>query len=164
MSLKLRNLVPAIPEDLVDYFESGISVLVGTCDANRRPDATRSVGVLVHPKRERVTLFLSEHTSKRAVANLAQNGAVAVGFSRPYDHLSIQLKGKVVEVRPATEAERVFPERYLAGFSDQLHMTGFPRSLPKRIVVWPAVAVTFDLHDIFLQTPGPNAGSRFQTR
>ena len=63
-------------------------------------------------------------------------------------------------MRDATEAERKVAERYIAAYIETLSMAGFPRSLTTRIRVWPAKVVTFPVRDIFLQTPGPNAGAR----
>lgn len=155
--------VRPIPPDLVDFLESGISVLVGTRDAALRPDATRGSGTVIHPGRTRVTVFLPESTASRTVANLENNAQIAAGYSRPSDNLSIQIKGRAVEVRRATEDERQVSDRYKAAFVDMLYMTGLPRSLTKRIIVWPAIAITFDVTDIFVQTPGPGAGKRLES-
>ncbi len=152
--------VEQIPEELVDFVESGVSILVGTRDAELRSDATRAVGARVSTDRAQVTIFLALQGAKRALANVANNGQIAVGFSRPFDHYSIQIKGGVTEQRPATDAERVVPERYHAAYVDQLYMVGMPRSITKRFIVWPSVAVTLDVHEIFVQTPGPGAGKR----
>jgi predicted pyridoxine 5'-phosphate oxidase superfamily flavin-nucleotide-binding protein len=153
-----------IPEDLVDFLEGGVSILVGTRDATLRPDASRAVGARVSGDRERITLFLSERTAARALSNLEDNARIAVGFSRPHDHFAIQLKGSVTERRPASDAERVVPERYLAAYVEQLYLVGLPRSITRRIVVWPGVAVTVAVEDLFVQTPGPGAGKRLEDK
>lgn len=150
----------AIPADLVDFLTGGVSVLVGTRDAARRPEATRGVGFVIAPERTRATVYLAERASARALANLADNGEIAVGISRPMDNLTLQLKGRCVHVAQGDAVDRSIPERYHAVFMEQLYLVGFPRTLVKRFAVWPAVAVTFDVRDIFVQTPGPEAGKR----
>ncbi|MFO0673440.1 MAG: hypothetical protein U0235_28130 [Polyangiaceae bacterium] len=153
-----------IPQDLVEFVESGVAILVGTRDAALRPDAVRAWGVSVHPGRARATVFLGRDTAARASANAQENGAIAVCLSRPVDNFTLQLKGRAVEVRPATDADRAVVDRYAASYFEQLFMVGVTRGLTRRIRVWPATAVTFDITDIFVQTPGPGAGKRLEAR
>lgn len=148
----------AIPADLVDFLEGGVSILVGTRDAGQRPETTRAVGAAVSPDRTRLSVLLAEHTAERAIANLEDNGRIAVAFSRPIDNFAVQLKGRVTELRRGDDADRRVAERYHAVYVEQLYMVGMPRSLSKRIRVWPSFAVTFEIDDIFVQTPGPGAG------
>lgn len=149
-----------IPDDLAELFMGGVSILVGTRDAGLRPEATRGVGAIVHPDRDRLTVFLPVQASTRAVANLRDNGLIAVGFSNMLDHKTIQVKGKAEEIRPATDEERAVVTRYHAAFAEILYMVGIPRGTSGRFNVWPSVAVTFRVSDLFLQTPGPKAGER----
>jgi hypothetical protein len=148
-----------IPEDLVDFLESGVSILVGTRNAKNEPEATRSCGAKVSADRASVSLYFPDW-AQRAIVDIEENGHVAVCFSRMLDNYSIQLKGEGATVREATDAERMVPERYLAAYVETLSMAGFPRALTTRIRVWPAKVVTFPVRDIFIQTPGPNAGDR----
>ena len=148
-----------IPEDLVEFLESGVSILVGTRNAKNEPEPMRSSGALVSKDREKLSLLFPSHAT-RSIANVEENGQVAVCFSRMLDNYSIQVKGHAAEVRDGTEAERAIAERYRVAYGEQLYMAGFPRSLTSRINVWPAKVVTFPVRDIFVQTPGPGAGAR----
>jgi hypothetical protein len=152
-----------IPADLVDLFEGGVSLLVGTRDASLVPEATRAVGAVVHPNRLRLTIFLPTEVSQRAENNLRDNGLIAVGFSSIIDHKTIQVKGRVVEIRPAAESEREIVGRYHVAIGEVLAMTAIPRHVVRRVNVWPSTAVTFEATDIFTQTPGPGAGERLKT-
>jgi len=148
-----------IPEDLVDFLESGISILVGTRNAKNEPEPMRATGAHVSKDRQHLTLLFPAH-AKRAIANVEENGHVAVCFSRFFDNQSIQLKGVDAVVRDGTEAERGIAERYRVAYGETLLVAGFPRQLTSRINVWPAKAVSFTVRDIFVQTPGPGAGAR----
>ena len=154
--------VNVIPAEYIDLFEGGASIFVGTRDAENRPRAVRGVGASVSSDRRQVTVFLHEAWGAEALADLKANGEIAVGFSRPMDHLSVQVKGKVVRIVPASEGPRTVPDRYHASYSEQLYITGIPRSFTKRFNMWPASAVTLDVGSIFLQTPGPNAGRELE--
>lgn len=148
------SVATRIPEDLVEFLESGVSILVGTRNAKNEPEPMRASGALVSKDREQLSLLFPSHNT-RSIANVEENGQVAVCFSRMLDNYAIQLKGHGAVVREGGGAER-----YRAAYGEQLYMTGFPRSLTSRINVWPAKVVTFTVRDIFVQTPGPGAGAR----
>jgi hypothetical protein len=156
----MAPLARQVPEELVDLLEGGVSILVGTSDPSLRCEAIRACGASLSADRRRVTVFLPDATAARTLANLEVNPEIAVGFSRPVDHLSIQLKGRCAEIRVAREDEHEATLRYRAGYAEQLYFVGLPRSVTSRLNVWPAHAVTFDVRDIFVQTPGPEAGKR----
>jgi hypothetical protein len=154
-----------IPEDMVDFLEGGVSILVGTRDPHGLPVVARGVGAAASRDRTAMTIYLHEDWGAKALANIAANGELAVGFSRPLDNFAIQLKGKCTNlVAAAAQGDRSIVDRYHASYGEQLYMVGFPRSLTKRFRVWPSTAVTFDVRDIFVQTPGPDAGKRFEAR
>lgn len=149
-----------LTRDLVDFVESGVSVLVGTRDAQLRPEAARATGAKVAPGGEHVSVFLSESMTVRAREHLREVPLIAVAFSRPFDNLAVQLKGPVIEMRPSTEAEQKLQEHYLAAYSEVLYYVGLPRSLTRRFRLFPSVTVSFEITDVFEQTPGPQAGRR----
>lgn len=149
---------------MIDLVESGVSILVGTRDAALCPASVRGVGARVLPNQNAVTVYLPEATSRKAVANLRQNGEIAVAFSRPIDNLAIQLKGSCSRVCVAGEDERAFPERYAVAFAEMTCAVGMPRGLMKRMTVWPAWAATFEVRHVFSQTPGPGAGEPWKPR
>lgn len=154
--------MPAIPEDLVESLEGGVSILVGTCDAEMRPEVARAVGASISRDRTEATIYLHETWGGKALANLRAHREIAVGFSRPVDHFAIQLKGPVARFLEPAEGDRSVVDRYHATYGEQLYMVGFPRSITRRFVFWPAVGVTFTVRDIFVQTPGPDAGKRLE--
>lgn len=162
--MRSRAVARKIPEDLVDYLESGVSLLVGTRSKDLRPEAARACGAQVAKDREHLSIFIPAKWQTRTYADIEDNGLVSVGFSRMLDHYSIQIKGDAATVRAATEAERIIPERYRAAYVEQLYMGGLPRSLTTRFHVWPAKVVTFRVQDIFVQTPGPGAGAPLERK
>jgi len=157
----VSKTLATVPEDLVDYLESGVSILVGTRDARNIPEVARGVGAAVSKDRTKVTVYLTEAWSEVPLANLAGNGEIAVGFSRPLDNFAIQLKGRVTAIVRSASADRSVVDRYHNVYGEQLYMTGLPRSITRRLAFWPAAAVTFEVRDLFLQTPGPDAGKRY---
>jgi hypothetical protein len=146
--------------ELARFIESGISVLVGTRDARLRPDCVRAAGVRADSAANTLTVFLPAATSERALANLADNGRIAVTVTRAIDHRSLQLKGGVLEVRPADPEERAEMERYLELLAADWGHVGVPRKSTKAMNHWPSFTVTLRCEALFEQTPGPDAGQR----
>lgn len=154
---------PVIPKEIAELFESGVSLLIGTRDAKLVPEATRGCGAVVHACRTQLTVFIPDTAGRIALANLKDNGKIAVNFSSVLDHKALQVKGKLVDTRPAREDEREILLRYHAAFTEVLYLVGIPRSVTRLLDDWPCTAVTFEVTDIFHQTPGPGAGERLKT-
>jgi len=135
---------------------------VGTRDKDRRPEVLRAVGVAVGPDRSTLTVYVPAELAARTLANLEDNGELAITFSQVIDHRTVQLKGKLVSLRRSRRNERALQERWLAAFAEQLHMVGFSRRLALRIRIWPSIALELEVRDLFAQTPGPGAGRRIE--
>ncbi|HEV8112942.1 MAG TPA: hypothetical protein VGR31_09215 [Planctomycetota bacterium] len=153
---------PHIPEDLATYFESGISILAGTRDGRLIPEATRVLGALIGTDGRAFTVFLSASTAQRTLANVRDNGRIAVCFTS-VDHRSYQVKGRVTDVRDADEKDRHAIERYRAALAQHFGFVGLPPRLTHRLSCWPAHALTVAVESLFLQTPGPGAGGPLGT-
>ncbi len=138
-----------------------MSIVVGTRNAALLPESTRAVGSVVAPDGKHVTVFLPTAVSDRAIANIGDNGRVAIGYSSIGDHVSVQVKGRVVATRDANPDERDLIVRYIGAFAEALAMTGIPRATTRALNAWPAHAVTVEVSDIFDQTPGVKAGDRW---
>jgi hypothetical protein len=147
-----------ITPELAEFIESGISVLVGTRDARLRPDCVRAAGVRADPGAGTLAVFLPAATAERALANLADNGRIAVTITRAIDHRSLQVKGGALEVRPSTADERREIERYLDLLAADWGHVGVPRQATRSMNHWPAFTVTLRCEALFEQTPGPGAG------
>ena len=152
----------ALSSEQVELLESGVSILVGTCDANHRPETTRGLGVRVSADRRTVTVLLNAALANRVRADLAADraagGRIAVAFSRIFDHHSIQLKGRAVALRDGDGEDTLVQQRYLVAFAEQLSIAGLPRSVVQQIHLSPCLAVDVEVEAIFDQTPGPRAG------
>ncbi|WP_242356963.1 MULTISPECIES: pyridoxamine 5'-phosphate oxidase family protein [Anaeromyxobacter] len=148
-----------IPAQLAGFLESGVSVLVATRDARLSPDALRAMGVRVERGGAELTVFLPAATSREALANLRDNGRIAVCFSRAADHRSVQVKGRAVEVGEAGADERERVERYLDALADAWGVIGIPARATLRLAHWPCHAVRVRVEGVFVQTPGPDAGA-----
>lgn len=135
-----------------------MSILVGTRDARLRPDCLRAIGARVEREGSELCVFLPFGTVGANLANLRDNGRIAVCFSRPMDHRSMQLKGRVISIAEAGESDREQVDRFRAAYAQHLAFVGVPLRVTERMAHWPCWAVRFAVESIFVQTPGPGAG------
>jgi hypothetical protein len=118
------------------------------------------VGARVSADRTKVTVLLPTLTGERSLANIADNGLVAVTFSRVIDNRAVQVKGRCAPPRAATDEELALAHRYRDGFAVALDEVGMPPARSKRLVIEPAVALEVTIEHVFTQTPGPSAGQK----
>ena len=155
--------MPATPlsADLVSFVQSGVSLLIGSRDARLVPECMRGFGPRVEKGGTELTVFLPVATAVRVISNLHDNGRIAATLAH-IDHHSVQLKGKVVRIRPAQSLDREWIDRYRMALAENWGIIGCPPRLTMRFAHWPCHAVRFRVESVFDQTPGPRAGDVLQ--
>ena len=146
------------PGKLAPLLEGLVAVHVATRDAALVPDEVMAAAALLEPDGRSLTVYLPDATSATALANLRENGQIAVVLSQPLTHRTVQLKGRVETIRPAGEDEREAVERFAAAFDAEVAAIGLPPAALRRRNRWPCAAATFAEREAYEQTPGPRAG------
>jgi len=147
-----------VPDDLGPLLEGLVAIHVATRDAALAPDEVMAATALLDAEGKRLTVYLPVATSATSLANLRENGALAVVLSQPLTHRTVQLKGRAETIRPARDDEREAVERGAAGFDAEVEAIGLPPAVVRRRAKWPCHAVTFVVAEAYEQTPGPRAG------
>ena len=148
-----------IPHEVIALLRGGLSLLVASSGPELRPACTRGVGLRFWPDRQHATLFLALATAKPVSDQLLVRPQVAFVVSRPSDYRTVQMKGTVIAVRDALDADRTFVTECVTAFADLVDGLGVPRQIALRIAHWPCVALDVRVSEIFMQTPGPGAGA-----
>lgn len=151
-----------IPERVIEVLHGPAVMLVGTRDAALRPAHTSAVGAIVHDDRRTVTFFVGASCSARLLSDLRDNGRVAFSFGW-VSHEAYQLKGSYVSSRPTGDDDVARQEAYrsrLLAAVRQVYPEEIARPFALGVAYRPGVAVTFRVEAVFLQTPGPGAGTR----
>jgi hypothetical protein len=121
-----------------------------------------AVGAVVHDDRQTVTVFVPAARSERVLRDLRENGRIAVGVSLA-SHEAYQLKGTYVSSRPTDDADRARQEARRAALLESALEAGYPETIARPLTLGlaytPGVAITFRAEEVFLQTPGPGAGT-----
>lgn len=97
----------------------------------------------------------------------AEKGPFALTVEHIGPHETYQFKGRLAELRPATEADRAVAARCRERFSAAVrgllpHLADKDAAL-RSYIAEPAVAVRLAVREIYVQTPGPGAGSLLAT-
>ncbi|MFZ5892666.1 MAG: hypothetical protein ACOY0T_16525 [Myxococcota bacterium] len=149
----------ALDAELVEFLESGVAILVGSCDRAATPCCLHGVGLRASAQSSEVQVYLLRALADRMLENFRDNPQIAVTFSRAADHRSLQLKGTVLSIDDTPEEERTVHERYMACYGASLLALGLPPQIAGGIAYWPSVRISFRVNALFEQTPGPHAGS-----
>lgn len=152
-----------IPEKLVEFIHGPVFMSVGTRDGRLRPAHTFVTGAIVSQDRETLTCFVLQSRAEKIMANLENNGQIALTVAHP-SHECYQLKGQYVSSRPVEAKDVAIQEIYRTKLLACMSQYGYPEQFAKPLVLGfrykPAVGITFRIEEIFLQTPGPEAGKK----
>lgn len=151
-------MAAVLSEEIVELVASGVDCYVATRNRELEPESMLAMGLRIHADRSVATVYLPEVSAARTIQNLRENQAIAVTICRPIDLKSIQFKGHSTEIRPSNELDRELQSVFRAALVEQLVLVGVPRSVTRRLVWWPSIAVDVRVHDVFGQTPGPSCG------
>lgn len=151
-----------IPDRVIEVLHGPAYMQIGTRDAALRPAHTFAVGAMVHEDRETVTVFVPNARAQRVLADLESNGRVALGIVL-VSHEAYQLKGSYLATRPTNASDHARQEAYRKALLDDALRIGYPEEiawpLTQGFAYTPGTAITFRAEQVFLQTPGPGAGT-----
>ena len=152
----------ALDAELAAFIQSGLSMHAASRDAGNVGNLSRGLACRVSPDGTRVTVFLLASHSGAMLADFRANGQVAVVFSKPSTHRTVQLKGGDAAIEPLQEGDHVLIAKQHEGFVRELVSLGYLASLPDTLLAGTrgdVVAVGFTVDAAFIQTPGPTAGT-----
>ena len=83
----------------------GVSAIVASRDAALRPSIMRAVGSHISGDGQEVTVYLRRSQSEQLLQDIAHTGEIAVVFSVPSTHQTLQLKARRATQRPAHDGD-----------------------------------------------------------
>jgi hypothetical protein len=152
-----------LDEEHAEFIQGGVSVIIATRNARLVADLARGCGCRVSRDRRLVTVLVDPDRAEALLQDIRANGMIAVVFSQPSTHRTIQLKGSDARRARVAAGDRAVVERTLAGWIEDLTSVGYTRELARAIHGGrPArlAAMAFTPEAAFQQTPGPAAGTR----
>ncbi|HCT40940.1 MAG TPA: hypothetical protein DF427_07175 [Moraxellaceae bacterium] len=152
-----------VTEDDARFMQGGVSISVASRDRRFVPSLARSAGCRLSADRQQVTVLVLRSQARQLLQDITDTGAIAVVFSEPSTHRTIQLKGLDASVHEALPADTSVADEHRAAFASDIVPLGYVRELAYAIhgfTLDDMQAITFTPTDIFQQTPGPGAGVR----
>lgn len=140
----------------------GVSAIVASRGADLRPSIMRAVGSRISADGREVTVYLRRSQSEQLLRDIAQTGEIAVVFSVPSSHQTLQLKARQATQRPAGADDLPVLQAYLRSMEDEVGRVGYSPRYVAALLAAPladVVAVRFTPTSAFDQTPGPRAGA-----
>lgn len=154
---------PQLPAEMLAMMRRGVSAIVASRDADLRPSLMRAMGTSVEADGGAVTVYVSRAQSRQLLQDVAANGHIAVVFSEPATHRTVQVKATSATLRSAGPADADVLARYLGAMEHELSLIHIPRPLTRAMLAHrleDIVAIRFVPEFAFDQTPGPQAGTR----
>jgi len=150
--------------ELVDFMQSGISIILGSVAEDGTPVPGRAQGCIVE-KMGTVRITIEAGPYGPLLRAVTVGRPLAVTFSRPEDHRSIQLKSASARLSPLQPQDRDAAIRQASGLSDQLVILDYARAFSDAYVTFDPddlAVIEFSPEQAFVQTPGPGAGTELQ--
>jgi hypothetical protein len=151
-----------IPGKIVRFLEQYANVaFVGTRDRDLVPFGHRVCGWIVAADQRMMTILVPDEFLQSLVESLQQNGELAVTVEEFPSHETYQFKGRYRHHRGVQDGDAEIVDRVRRRFVKSIRpMSHEPEDALKSFVSPPAMAVEFEVLEIYLQTPGPGAGTR----
>jgi hypothetical protein len=153
---------PLIDEEVAAFLQSGISMHAASVASGNIPVLTRVAGCRVAPDRRIVTVYFVESQGRELLECIRATGAIAVVFTKPGSHRTVQLKGIDARAVPVHPQDAPDVDRQVAVFDAGLHKVGFPERFGWTLAGGSPLglaAIAFTPTAAFVQTPGPSAGT-----
>ncbi len=153
---------PVLDEAHAAFVESGVSIVACGCDLQAFPTLVRALGCRVAPDRRTLTIFVNAAQAEALIQGVRANRRLAVVFSQPSSHRTIQLKGTDASVQPLAAGDLEIIEAHAGAVAADLACFGWPATPIRTLLSCPPealAALQFMPTAAFTQTPGPKAGS-----
>ncbi|SMC96694.1 hypothetical protein [Rhizobium sp. RU36D] len=150
-----------IEAGVASFLEGRVMVLIATRNAAHRPMIGRATGARFDADSGRITLLVSSSQWPDAVAHALPGSPISATFVQPDTYEAYQIKGLISELRPANAIEQARGTRYVEDMLATMGALGVTRlQLSSTLSDRELVRISFTPRDLFVQTPGPKAGSR----
>jgi hypothetical protein len=144
-------------DGLKEFTSHGISMAIASRGVDLCPELIDGMG-LQWQDDQRVTVFVESREAAQSLLNFRENKMIAISMARPCDYSAAQIKGTVAQVRPMTSAETEFSQTWSKLFHTEIQLIGVPSLTAESARMIADTAVELHIDELYIQTPGPDAG------
>jgi hypothetical protein len=160
-NLPVRMAKPLLlPDEVLDFIQSGVSVIVGVVGPDGRAQAGRALATRIVPGGA-IRLMYPEDGNAAITLSAQSGGPIAVTFSAPISHRTIQLKAASSRLELLEPEDRINVDAQIDAFAGVLRALGFPPPFIQSFCANRSETISvlsFVPQAAFEQTPGPGAG------
>jgi hypothetical protein len=152
---------PLLDEARAAFITRGVAMNVASRSATREPSLVRAYGCRVSADRRHVTVFVPVPRATAVLDDLRTGGAIAVVFTLPRSHETLQLKGLKADIVPLQVGDSACVAAYVQSFIQEINRLGYSMEFARALASGAddeLVGLAFEPTAAFVQTPGPNAG------
>jgi hypothetical protein len=145
----------------VAFITHGQSITASSRSSRLIPSISRIIACKVSAERNLITLFLARNHGIQWLEDAKNSGSLAVVFSCPSNHETLQIKGDNVKEIAVETADIAILKGATAIFCEDLSSFGFNPLIGQALHHYEdpqLVAIEFTPTAVFEQSPGPNAG------
>ncbi|MBL0374529.1 pyridoxamine 5'-phosphate oxidase family protein [Rhizobium sp. KVB221] len=147
-----------LDEGLKQFLKKPLMIIVGTAGAECRPAIARAVGVFLPSEGGHIDITISSWQWPETIANIHDTGRLAATFVCPSDYVTYQMKGKAWLRSPDADDYRR-SDHFIDAIRAELIDLGVPGMIAAPwLTNRDAMVATLAVSEIYVQTPGPNAG------
>ncbi len=161
-----RSELPLLDDELADFVRGAVSITLAGCHESGVPHLARGTGCRVAADRHQLTVLLAASAGADVLADVRSSGRVAVVFSLPQTHRTLQLKGDDARVVSLDPGDPTLAASYVDAFANGLQALGYSGAVIRSLLqADPAdlVGIRFTPASGSLQTPGPQAGQALRS-
>ena len=158
-------MVLSLPDELVQFLESGVSLSVASRNRRLLPSLARVLACRVDRDAGTLCLWLVRSHAAQLLRDCLDCDRLALVASDPPTHRAWQIKGDGVRECPVTPVGVDLVNRHGTDFADVISRLGFSPSFTRAFYQHrpeELVAISFIPRELFEQTPGPRAGSKVE--
>jgi hypothetical protein len=149
-----------LPDEVLDFIQSGVSVIVGVVGPDGRAQAGRALASRVVGDGA-IRLMYPDEGNAAITASAQSGGPIAVTYSAPISHRTIQVKAASSRLEQLEPEDRISLEAQVDAFAGVLRALGFPPPFLKSFCDNRSKSIcvlSFVPQEAYEQTPGPGAG------
>lgn len=158
----VSGITRLLSPDNLAFIQKGVSINVASRDVRRVPSLTRALSCRVDADGKRLRIAVARSQSRDLLRDIEKSGAIAVVFTEPSTHRTLQIKGDDAAEVTVDAADRDCLAHTRAAFGAEIGTLGFDAAFNGRLFhVEPddLAVLAFTPQTVFQQTPGPNAGA-----
>ena len=152
-----------IAPEIARLITSPTMIIVATADRNNKASIGRVTGALFDRVSTQVSLLVSARQWSHVFVDLEPGSPIAATFVVPKSYQTVQIKGRVEAILPATPQDNATALAYRASMQEVMADTGVSiAQLSHTMALEDLRRISFLPTDVFNQTPGPQAGTRLR--